>query len=156
MNLVNELNRLATDLSTALLDLKKISEHYTVTPTRHGQECPCCGKNVQLSRTTVNSDMVNMLMLLSERGHLTPQDWAQKAVDAGYNYAGNANRAKLQHFKLAERRGDFWYITPHGRAFLAGNAKVPRYVETYNKQVVGQSNETMSIHEVRNFDYSEI
>lgn len=57
-----------------------------------------------------------------------------------------------------KRTSGIWRITPLGESFIKGEARLPKYVTTYNGRAESMSSETISIEEAINnpFSYREI
>lgn len=132
-----------------------------------GLKCPCCDQNVKVYRITITAGMAQGLIThyrLNDMGfaHINATRAANGATD-------NRQESKLAYWGLFEeevtvkredggRRG-FWRVTPHGVLFLRGELTVPKWLRTYNNEVIEiVQPERVSIHDAlgHRFDLREI
>jgi len=143
-----------------------------------GADCPCCGQFVKLYKRKLNGSMAYALILIyryfepNYHGWLHVPSYLNEApIPAEVSAAIRGDWAKLRFWDLliedtrtrddGSRRAGFWRITEHGRLFVRGLVRVPKYVYLYNKKVVQRRSPdgtSINIKEALGdkFNYSEL
>jgi hypothetical protein len=108
--------------------------------------CPCCAKNAIVQQRTITHQMIACLDAIVEAGRpLTTQE-----LIAAAKMKGGGEHGRLKHWKLVTvLKGPRYDITDLGRQFLAGDVAVPAVLMIYEDAVIGQSERTQRIHEIR-------
>lgn len=118
-------------------------------------ECPCCTQLVKKYRYKITRVMAKQLLHLFRKGPAEYVDF-ENAVDNGRQHKGHY-LAKWNLIVLNEddRR---YYLTDDGKAFIRGEIKVPKYIHTFNQQVVATSGPEVAFSECLGeaFDLAEI
>lgn len=116
-------------------------------------DCPCCAQTVKKYPRSIYKAMLTALALMVRR----PDGVVHKELlDLGLH---SGDYAKLAYWALAERDPEttIWTATPLGLSFYEGRTSVPKYVYVYNGEVLGCSDEQVTIEDCRKkFDLNEL
>lgn len=129
-----------------------------------GTNCPCCGRPCKVYRRTIFGAMARFLIWLvkayEQRDRMTAFiDILEGPTQRSGDYA------KLTYWGLIEpmetRKGKvtrYWRPTDKGRAFAYDKATVPKHALVYNNEVIGFSEERISIRDAlgKQFEYTEL
>jgi len=132
---------------------------------KDGAICPCCNRLVKMYKRKPSSTAAMGLIALYRLTTTGKGAWFH--ISAIQGKSGGGDFAKLRYFGLIEeaentdglkRTSGYWRITPKGRQFVKGWAKVPCYVQVYNGRVYGESEETITIFQAlgNRFNYDEL
>lgn len=135
-----------------------------------GARCPCCQQRVKIyPRRLGEEHCVFLKNLLRHKNDPEMSDWVHHSVANTYKNKNSRGYHSLQWFGLAEtgacgdlkpkkKMSGYWRITPKGEAFLRDRLRVPKYIYTYNAEVVDVSEETVNVIEALpvNFNYYEM
>lgn len=92
-------------------------------------KCPCCMRESKVWSRPMSKSWVRALAHMAEVGDATPRELAQ--------VCGSRDYPTLVYWGLAERnKRGFWNITPYGRCFLSGEAKIPHRAVIWDKELV--------------------
>lgn len=136
------------------------------TTQKSGGECPCCGQHAQVYRRSIYKRMAKVMLWLVDEFQKTGE-WI--TLKEGPLFRGGDN-AKLAYWNLVQTRtlrrtieghtrsSGQWMPTPSGIRFAKKKGVVPKYAYVYNGEVVGYSEEMVTIADCLegDFDYSEI
>lgn len=136
-----------------------------------GLRCPACNQFVKRYKTKLNSGMAICLI------HLFKMN-AEERFEGGFVHINqilkerginptNLSIHKLRAWDLVqpktlnkdeEKNQGFWKITEKGKLFVLGKAKVPRHFYSYNREILGYSDEETDIKTALGdkFDYEEL
>ena len=132
---------------------------------REGTWCPCCDRWAQAYWRTINKTMARGLQWLAMRAGMetgyyvditTPPAWLLRSNQlATLRWWGLIERAPNDDPK--KKSSGMWALTNLGRHFIRGNVAVPRRVCTLFGDVVDQSDDTITVHDIQHhFDYMEV
>jgi len=138
---------------------------------RAGGFCEECGQKVCFKKLILHRRIVKFVSRLDYFNERYGPDAYFKTVELfpkDVNFDGDVNKVSndgpyARHFGLIEtQKGhknglDFeimaYRITPLGREFLKGLARVPAYVRTYNNMVVEPASELVDVHQANKAPY---
>ena len=128
-----------------------------------GISCPCCGQYARRYRRKMRSEIAYFLLWLVKKSRQNPDEWIDvRGIDVrGGDYA------KASHWGLAfqrpnsdksKRTSGLWMPSLLGEQFVDHKVKIPSHVYLYNHEVVGWSDESISIVDALGckFDYEEL
>ena len=132
---------------------------------KEGVHCPCCDRWAQAYWRTINKTMSRGLQWLAMRAGMEPGHYVD--ITKGPAWLLRSNQlATLRWWGLIERAPNddpkkkssgMWALTNLGRHFIGGTVAVPRRVCTLFGDVVDQSDDTITIDDIKHhFDYEEV
>lgn len=138
----------------------------------NGVDCPVCGQTCQTYKRRVSSAMVTTMgRLLVLQNDLEAKLRAEKELSA-YDAASRAwvhladveqpsrDVATCAYFDLMEqdeKRRGYWRITETGKAFLRGDATIPKYAHVFDGKVRGFSAGPITVRVVQpRFDLTDL
>ncbi|WP_037065874.1 hypothetical protein [Pseudonocardia acaciae] len=116
-----------------------------------GAACPCCQQRAQVYHRGIHAGMARALVVMY-REHGT--EWQNKTVTLRGLGSGARDESLLRYWGLLEEdqrpredggRAGWWRVTPLGRAFVLGEATVPKYARVYDGRCLGLDGEAVSI-----------
>jgi hypothetical protein len=134
---------------------------------RNGGDCPCCGQRYQLHRRKLNSGMAATLVWLVQY-YAKHRDWVHVQEIAPRHVVRSNEIGKLVHWDLVQLRpkqpdqksktSGMWKPKRDGVEFALDHIEVSKYVYLYNNEIVGFSDEMISIAAALgdHFDYDEL
>lgn len=135
---------------------------------KEGIHCPCCDRWAQAYWRTINKTMARGLLWLAKESYsydiLLP---VLVDITKGPKWLLRSNQlASLRWWGLIQKgpnddpkkkSSGKWALTRLGSQFVRGKASVPRRVCTLFGDVVDQSDDTITIHDIEHhFDYTEV
>ena len=129
--------------------------------------CPCCGQKVKIYPRKLNVNMARWLIWLVKAYKEERRWWSVNEGPVLQNRKGGGDFAKLVHWGLireridegsSKRKSGFWKPTQKGAMFVRGKIDVPSHVHLYNNEIVGWSDEPVTIEEAlgKEFSYREL
>lgn len=124
--------------------------------SKRQKRCTHCAANMIVYFPKYNGGLVSALrkMLVVVRNKQQNDVHVSDSGEVRLSYAERANMTKLRHLGAVahvKEEGKIvqahWLITRRGFAFLRGEP-VPAWAKTYRNEVIGSSEETITIHEV--------
>jgi hypothetical protein len=136
---------------------------YVLSHADEGVECPACTQFVKIYRWSPYGSAVVQLIRLYQAGGTT--EFVESKTVKRPGEGGEATR--LRHWGLVERddavredggKSGFWRVTPLGEQFILRQATIPKYVYTFNNQVLERGGPEVDIVEClgKKFDYNEM
>lgn len=132
-----------------------------------GVDCPCCGQLARAYRRKLNSAMArDLIWLVKQSG--TDRRWVDLHLEAPIELQRSRELAKTAHWGLIEERlsesergartSGIWRPTGTGIKFAHGGFAIASHVILYDNQVLGFSNERITIREAlaKSFDFDEL
>lgn len=131
-----------------------------------GHTCPLCARHAQVYRWSLYDTAAKALILYYRLGNEgTAYVDIEQLKKAGHRGQGDASR--LKHWGLLEEeksrredggRSGWWRCTAHGRAFVRGEATIPKYAYIYANRCLRRDGEQLDISAVlgEKFDYSKL
>ena len=118
-----------------------------------GVECPCCGKYVKNYSRSFNESMARSLMWLEKAWQNTGRTWVNIPDQAPRWLVRTNQLATTRWWWLAESDPDrplkgMWRPTEEGINFVKGLTRIPTKAVTYNGEVIGMSENKVSINQV--------
>jgi len=110
--------------------------------------CPTCGQSTDKNKHNLARMLATILMSVQD---FTVPFHLQKDTNLTKNQYNNFQ--KLRYWELVSNHdvdSGYWYITDRGRKFLNGEIKIPYWVQTFNKRIVGWSDERISVQDCSN------
>lgn len=131
-----------------------------------GVNCPCCSQFVKKWRQPLHAGQAVWLINLVREYELTPE-WMDVKILATKTGMRGGDYAKLRYWGLVEsqektdeskRASGRWRPTSKGITFAHGNTVLPKAVYTYDRKVLGFSDDQVTIQEVLGdkFDYNAL
>ena len=117
--------------------------------------CDCCGQTVKMyTRRIYRTVFLCLQVIASSEDGLLPKEIVQRLAG---RVSGN-DHCKLAYWGLAFPGEDKrWRCTELGREFLAGRARVAKFVKVFDGSVRGNSDDTVDAFEIaREFDLADI
>lgn len=146
-------------------DTLKNAQNHLRANWKKGTNCECCGQFVKLYKRRLHSTMVIQLIFLYKQ----PADWVHlKEIVMGLKLSGGGDFSKMAFWGLIENKintdptkkdSGLWRITEKGKDFIKGcTATLPKYVNIYNGQSMGFSEERTTIQGAlgKGFDFNEL
>lgn len=135
-----------------------------------GGYCPCCGQNVKVYKRSLNTPMTKLLIWLVETFLKNGQQHYINVHKFPFiqGRRGGGDFAKLQFWGLIEqepvpdevdaKHSGEWRPTKAGIQFVQGNIKAAKYVMVYLNDVVGTSEEEVTVQEAlkKKFSFAEV
>jgi len=126
-----------------------------------GARCPCCTQIAKVYRRRIHAAMARDLCHVHSACGV---EWFHVRTALGHD---GGDFAKLAYWSLVEestgRRDDggrvgWWRITDHGRAFVLGQARVPKYARIYDGRCLGLTGDPVSIRDAlgSRFNYDDL
>lgn len=119
-----------------------------------GAKCPCCTQLAKVYRRKINAGAARALVRMVVR--YGEGEWVHVPTTADFSRLGG-EWAKLRFWGLVVEqpevredggRAGYWQVTPLGRAFALGRARVPKYARIYDQRLLGLVDEqTVDIHD---------
>ena len=152
-----------------LLTLKQAKEWLRERAPK-GARCPCCNQKVQIYARRLGEEHCEFLAnLLRHKRDPFLDDWVHHAVANTYGNKNSRGYTTIRWFGLAEtykceddnpkkRMSGMWRITRMGWDFLDNKVRVPKYIYTYNAEVLNTSDETVTVHDAlpNGYNYTEM
>jgi hypothetical protein len=110
------------------------------------QVCECCGANIIKYKRKLSSGILHGLFLLDRLGGVSEFKLIQFKT-----FNNRTNFQQLRYWSFIEHvdgKGSAWAITEKGLNFLKGIELAPKHVMTFRNEVIGQSDEMVSIDHV--------
>lgn len=128
-----------------------------------GATCPCCTQYAKVYRRKITSLIARTLIAMH---NAAGDDWVHVPSLVGHQ---GGDGAKARYWGLTEEaegtrddgshRVGWWRLTPLGTAFVLGQARVPKYVRTYDGRLLSVvDGERIDIFDAlgNRFDYREL
>jgi hypothetical protein len=135
-------------------------------------DCPCCAQTVKRYKRTLNAAMARVLLAIYKESPEGRWVYVPRLIET-LNVPKGGDYAKMRFWGLIESRNDvegdvredgskrvgWWRITEAGVTFAQNAARLPKYLYTYNNDVVKREpTPTINIYEAlgEKFDYAGI
>lgn len=129
--------------------------------TRKGTVCPCCDRFAKRYHRKITSTSVRGMIALYRQagmgyGHIATVMDRQQADETKMAYWGLIVEERT--LRPDGGRAGYWAITPKGLEWLMNLSTVPKYVWTYNGEVLGFDGEQVSVLDAlgTKFSYAEL
>ena len=147
-----------------MVQLDWIEGGQKIVPTMKAQVCPCCDQLVKVYRFPINSSMVKDLMSLASKAdvgvYMHKVDFCRSTNQGGHfsKWSDWGLVTQMPNDNPAKKTSGMYALTQKGRDFVDNKLRVPKYILTYNAQVLGFDGDEITIEEAlgNHFNYSEL
>ena len=117
--------------------------------------CPTCGASTKAFIHSLTPGLVSILVKAIKYVHEHHKNnFHFKELNLSYTEASNLQKlrfhALLAHADKDNIKSGHWIITARGGQFLRGEIRVPRGVKTFRNKVIGYSEDTIHISDLKN------
>jgi hypothetical protein len=145
--------------------LLQAKEDWGETVKGRGGTCPCCDRWGKIYSRNINNTMVKSLFWLNAKD--TGDNWVDVPNTAPSWLLRSNQLPTLRWWGFVERAtkvdklkkfSGLWKITSKGKGFISSCDKAPKFVFTYNGEVVGFSDEQVLAWDCMDevFDYNQV